>query len=141
MSRTDDVINVAGHRISTGEIEEVLSGHPDVAECAVFGIRDDMKGQVPLGLFVLKNGMRREPEEVAAELVQLVRDEIGPVAFFKLAVSVPRLPKTRSGKILRRVMAQMVDGEEWKTPPTIDDPAILDELLEVLGAAGVGRWA
>ncbi|MEJ2631868.1 MAG: propionyl-CoA synthetase [Acidihalobacter sp.] len=141
MSRTDDVINVAGHRISTGEIEEVLASHPDVAECAVFGIRDDMKGQVPLGLFVLKNGVRREPEEAAAELVQLVRDEIGPVAFFKLVVAVPRLPKTRSGKILRRVMAQMVDGEEWKTPPTIDDPAILDELLEVLGASGVGRWA
>jgi propionyl-CoA synthetase len=139
MSRTDDVINVAGHRLSTGAIEEVLATHPDVAECAVLGVGDDLKGQLPLGLLVLKAGASRPHDDVAAEAVQLVREWIGPVAAFKTAVVVERLPKTRSGKILRGTMRRIADGEEYAVPATIDDPAILGEIeaaLEQVGYAG-----
>jgi propionyl-CoA synthetase len=136
MSRTDDVINVAGHRLSTGAIEEVLAGHPDVAECAVVGVADVMKGQHPLGFVVLKSGVERSEETIVQELIQRVRSEIGPVAAFKEAVVVPRLPKTRSGKILRGTMQKIADGEAYKTPPTIDDPAILDEISESLKLRG-----
>jgi len=136
MARTDDVINVAGHRLSTGAMEEVLASHPDVAECAVIGIADDLKGQVPLGFLCLNAGCNRDEAEVARENVQLVRDRIGPVAAFKLATVVDRLPKTRSGKILRGTMVKIANGESFKMPATIDDPAILDEIavaLKVLG--------
>jgi propionyl-CoA synthetase len=136
MSRTDDVINVAGHRLSTGAVEEVLAAHPDVAECAVLGVADELKGQLPLGLLVLKAGVVRAPEEIAAEAVQLVRERIGPVAAFKTAVVVERLPKTRSGKILRATMRRIADGEDYVTPPTIDDPAILSEIQVALGRLG-----
>jgi propionyl-CoA synthetase len=132
MSRTDDVINVAGHRLSTGAIEEVLASHPDVAECAVIGVRDELKGQLPLGLVVLKSGAARDPDELCAELVARVRERIGPVAAFKRAFVVERLPKTRSGKVLRGTMRRIADGEPWRTPPTIDDPASLDEIRAVL---------
>jgi propionyl-CoA synthetase len=136
MSRTDDVINVAGHRLSTGAIEEVLAGHPDVAECAVIGVADELKGQLPLGMVVLKAGVERDGTEIAAELVQRVRDQIGPVAAFKLVTLVKRLPKTRSGKILRGTMARIADGKEFRMPATIDDPAILDEIGEALRGLG-----
>lgn len=136
MSRTDDVINVAGHRLSTGAIEEVLSGHADVAECAVFGVADQLKGQLPLGLIVLKAGVDRHENDIVKELVQRVRDQIGPVAAFKLAKIVNRLPKTRSGKILRGTMVSIADGTEWKMPATIDDPAILDEITDALLSLG-----
>jgi propionyl-CoA synthetase len=138
MTRTDDIINVAGHRLSTGAIEEVLAGHPDVAECAVVGIADALKGQVPLGFLVLKAGVSKPPEQVAAETVQRVRDRIGPVASFKTPVVVDRLPKTRSGKILRGTMRRIADGEDYRTPATIDDPAILGEIAAELKAAGYG---
>ncbi len=128
MSRTDDVINVAGHRLSTGAIEEVLAAHPDVAECAVMGAADALKGEVPLGCLVLNAGVSRDDDEIIAEAVRLVRDKIGPVAAFKRAVVVARLPKTRSGKILRGTMKKIADGVDWKMPATIDDPAILDEI-------------
>ena len=137
MSRTDDIINVAGHRLSTGAMEEVLADHPDVAECAVTGIQDALKGQVPLGFLVLNAGCERDLGVISAEVVQMVRDRIGPVAAFKQAVVVNRLPKTRSGKILRGVMRNIADGEEWKMPPTIDDPTILDEISEALGLIGL----
>ncbi|HLJ21584.1 MAG TPA: AMP-binding protein, partial [Stellaceae bacterium] len=136
MTRTDDIINVAGHRLSTGGIEEVLAAHPDVAECAVIGVHDGLKGQVPLGFLVLKAGVTKSRTEVQAEAVQLVRDRIGPVASFKTALVVERLPKTRSGKILRGTMRKIADGEEWKMPATIDDPAILGEITEGLRSAG-----
>jgi propionyl-CoA synthetase len=136
MARTDDVINVAGHRLSTGAMEEVLANHPDVAECAVIGVHDELKGQLPMGFVCLTKGVNRPAEEIERELVKLVRQEIGPVAAFKLAVVVDRLPKTRSGKILRATMAKIADGEEFKTPATIDDPAILDEIREA--EAGLG---
>ena len=139
MARTDDIINVAGHRLSTGGMEEVLAGHPDVAECAVIGVADDMKGQVPCGFVVLKSGVTKDPAEIEAELVKLVREKIGPVAAFKIAVTVNRLPKTRSGKILRGTMRQIADGEEYKMPATIDDPAILDEITEALKDRGVAK--
>ncbi len=132
MGRTDDIINVAGHRLSTGAMEEVLASHPDVAECAVVGAADALKGQVPLGLVVLKSGAHRDAAEVARELVALVRDRIGPVAAFKDARVVARLPKTRSGKILRGAIRKLADGVEAPAPPTIDDPAILDEIRDVL---------
>ena len=132
MSRTDDIINVAGHRLSTGAMEEVLASHPDVAECAVIGMRDDFKGQLPLGFLVLNAGINRGAGEVEDEAVQLVRDKIGPVASFKQAIVVQRLPKTRSGKILRSSMAKIVDGEEYKTPATIEDPAVLSEICEAV---------
>ena len=136
MSRTDDVINVAGHRLSTGAIEEVLAAHPDVAECAVIGVRDALKGELPLGCLVLSSGVDRDPAEIVRECVALVREKIGPVAAFKLATVVARLPKTRSGKILRGTMKKIADGDEWKMPATIDDPAILDEITESLKALG-----
>jgi len=132
MGRTDDVINVAGHRLSTGAMEEVLASHPDVAECAVVGAADALKGQVPLGLVVLKAGADRDSAEVARELVALVRERIGPVAAFKDARVVARLPKTRSGKILRGSLRKLADGDDAPAPPTIDDPAILDEIRAVL---------
>jgi propionyl-CoA synthetase len=138
MGRTDDIINVAGHRLSTGGIEEVLSAHPAVAECAVIGIADSLKGEVPCGFVVLKFGVSKTPAEVEKELVALVRDKIGPVAAFKLAVTVSRLPKTRSGKILRGTMKKIADGVDWAMPATIDDPAILDEIAAALKAKGVG---
>jgi propionyl-CoA synthetase len=138
MGRTDDIINVAGHRLSTGAMEEVLASHPDVAECAVIGVADALKGQVPLGLAVLKAGAARPLAEVERELVALVRERIGPVASFKTAHVVPRLPKTRSGKILRASLRRLADGEDPRPPPTIDDPATLDE---VAAALGMGREA
>jgi propionyl-CoA synthetase len=139
MSRIDDVINVAGHRLSTGAIEEVLAGHEDVAECAVIGVANELKGQLPLGLVVLKAGVERDEKQLADELVLRVRNLIGPVAAFKLVAIVSALPKTRSGKILRGTMVKIADGEEWKMPATIDNPAILDaitESLKNLGYAG-----
>ena len=136
MSRTDDIINVAGHRLSTGAMEEVLADHPEVAECAVTGVADEMKGQLPLGFLVLNAGSDADPAAVVKDVVAMVRDRIGPVAAFKQALVVKRLPKTRSGKILRGTMRQMADGEAWKMPATIDDPAILDEIAEALAAAG-----
>ncbi len=136
MARTDDVINVAGHRLSTGAMEEVLASHPDVAECAVIGVKDELKGQLPMGFVCLTKGVNRAHEEIARECVKLVRDEIGPVAAFKLAVVVDRLPKTRSGKILRGIMGKIADGEDFKAPATIDDPAILDEVREAVGSLG-----
>jgi propionyl-CoA synthetase len=139
MARTDDIINVAGHRLSTGEMEEVLATHSDVAECAVIGVADELKGQLPLGLLVLKAGVERPEEDVVSEAVQLVRDRIGPVASFKTAVVVARLPKTRSGKILRGTMRRIADDQEYSVPATIDDPAILDEITEALQRIGYGR--
>jgi propionyl-CoA synthetase len=136
MSRTDDVINVAGHRLSTGQIEEVLAGHPDVAECAVIGVHDSLKGQLPLGLVVLKAGVERGVAELNPELIKRVRDQIGPVAAFKQVAVVSRLPKTRSGKILRGTMVKIADGQSWTMPATIDDPAILDEIAASLRALG-----
>jgi propionyl-CoA synthetase len=134
MGRTDDIINVAGHRLSTGGMEEVLASHPAVAECAVIGIKDSLKGEVPCGFVVLKSGIDRPPPEIEAELVALVRERIGPVASFKLAITVGRLPKTRSGKILRGTMKKIADGDSWTVPATIDDPAILDEIGQALSA-------
>jgi propionyl-CoA synthetase len=139
MSRTDDVINVAGHRLSTGQMEEVLAGHPDVAECAVFGVNDAMKGQLPLGLIVLKAGVQREEKDIVSELVARVREQIGPVAAFKQAKIVARLPKTRSGKILRGTMVKIADGTKWSMPATIDDPTVLREIEESLKAIGYPR--
>jgi propionyl-CoA synthetase len=139
MTRVDDVINVAGHRLSTGQIEEVLGSHNDVAECAVVGVADELKGQVPLGFLVLKSGVNRPTEEITREVVQMVRERVGPVAFFKSALVVPRLPKTRSGKILRGTMQKIADGQPWKMPATIDDPAALDEITGGLRTAGYGN--
>ena len=139
MARTDDVINVAGHRLSTGAMEEVLADHEDVAECAVIGVADEMKGQLPLGMLVLNAGVTRSSAEIVAEAIQHMRDKIGPVAAFKLCVVVERLPKTRSGKILRGTMRSIADGVAWKMPATIDDPVILDEVsgaLQDLGYPG-----
>lgn len=139
MARTDDVINVAGHRLSTGGMEEVLAAHPDVAECAVIGVTDQLKGQLPLGFLCTNAGTSRPDEDIVNECVKLVRDRIGPVAAFRLAVVVDRLPKTRSGKILRGVMVKMADGESFKMPATIDDPAILDEIREALTTLGYAK--
>jgi propionyl-CoA synthetase len=139
MSRTDDIINVAGHRLSTGAMEEILADHPDVAECAVFGVADDLKGQLPIGLLVLKAGVDRDPEEITKEVIQMVRDRIGPVACFKTAAVVKRLPKTRSGKTLRGTMQKMADNAEFRMPATIDDPVILEEIDEALVSIGYGR--
>ena len=138
MGRTDDIINVAGHRLSTGGMEEALSGHQDVAECAVLGIKDALKGEVPCGFIVLKMGVNRPHAEIEQECVQLVRDKIGPVAAFKLAITVQRLPKTRSGKILRGTMKKIADGEAWTMPATIEDPKVLDEIGGALKVRGVG---
>ena len=137
MGRTDDIINVAGHRLSTGGMEEVLASHPAVAECAVIGIKDALKGEQPCGFVVLKSGVTQSPLQIEKEIVQLVRDRIGPVAAFKIAITVNRLPKTRSGKILRGTMKKIADGDEWSSPATIDDPAILDEIAAALGAKGI----
>jgi propionyl-CoA synthetase len=139
MARTDDIINTAGHRLSTGAMEEVLAAHPDVAECAVVGVADDLKGQLPVGFLVLKAGVERPHDEIVAEVVQLVRDRIGPVAAFKSAVVVDRLPKTRSGKILRGTMRRIADSEPYTTPATIDDPAILDEIADGLRTIGYAQ--
>jgi propionyl-CoA synthetase len=136
MSRIDDIINVAGHRLSTGAMEEVLASHPDVAECAVIGAADELKGELPLGLLVLKAGVKRPPDDIVKEIVALVRDKIGPVAAFKQAQIVKRLPKTRSGKILRGTMRKIADGQEYTVPPTIDDPAILGEIGDALKTLG-----
>ncbi len=136
MSRVDDIINVAGHRLSTGAMEEVLAGHPDVAECAVVGVADALKGEIPVGFVVTKAGVDRSDAELAKQLVERVRERIGPVAAFKLAMVVKRLPKTRSGKILRGTMKKIADGTDYSMPATIDDPAILDEIAENLKKAG-----
>jgi propionyl-CoA synthetase len=138
MGRTDDIINVAGHRLSTGGMEEVLASHQDVAECAVLGIKDELKGEVPCGFIVLKAGVNRPPEEIEKECVQLVRDKIGPVASFRLAIVVARLPKTRSGKILRGTVKKIADGEPWTMPATIEDTKVLDEIGSALKGKGVG---
>jgi propionyl-CoA synthetase len=132
MGRTDDIINVAGHRLSTGGMEEILASHPDVAECAVLGIKDQIKGEVPCGFLVLKAGVERSPAEIEKEIVALVRDKLGPVAAFKLAITVGRLPKTRSGKILRGTIKKIADGDQWAMPATIEDPKVLDEIGEAL---------
>ena len=136
MSRTDDIINTAGHRLSTGAMEEVIASHPDVAECAVTGVADEIKGEIPLGFIVLKAGVTRDPAVILSELYRMVRERIGPIASFKSAAVVRRLPKTRSGKILRGTMKKIADGEPYQVPPTIDDPAILDEIRESLSALG-----
>jgi propionyl-CoA synthetase len=141
MARTDDIINVAGHRLSTGALEEVIAGHPDVAECAVIGIADALKGQVPAGFVVLKSGVSKSSDDIEREIIQKVRDEIGPVAAFKLALTIQRLPKTRSGKILRGTMRQIADGEPYKMPATIDDPAILEEIRQALQTRGLAAEA
>ncbi len=141
MARTDDVINVAGHRLSTGQMEEVIAQHKDVAECAVIGIADDLKGQNAAGMVVLNNGVNRPTADIEAEIIKLVRDVIGPVAAFKTVMVVKRLPKTRSGKILRATVRQIADGEAWKMPATIEDPAVLAELTEALQAKGLAAKA
>jgi len=139
MSRTDDVINVAGHRLSTGAIEEVLAAHNDVAECAVMGVADKLKGQLPVGFLVLKAGVDRDSDAIVSETVQMVRDRVGPVAVFKKAVIVARLPKTRSGKVLRGTMRKIADSEEYRVPATIEDPAVLDEIKLALQSIGYGQ--
>jgi propionyl-CoA synthetase len=136
MGRTDDIINVAGHRLSTGGMEEALASHPDVAECAVIGVKDELKGEQPCGFVVLKSGVTRSPMDIEKDLVKLVRDKIGPVAAFKIAITVNRLPKTRSGKILRGTMKKIADHDPWTMPATIDDPAIMDEIVAALQAKG-----
>ncbi len=138
MARTDDIINVAGHRLSTGAMEEVCASHPDVAECAVIGIADPLKGQVPAGFLVINANVSRETEEIEKEVIGLVRERIGPVAAFRTAVCVKRLPKTRSGKILRSTIQKIIDRQPWTMPATIDDPAILDEITELLRSKGIG---
>lgn len=138
MARTDDIINVAGHRLSTGGMEEALSYHPDVAECAVVGVADKLKGQLPIGFIVLKSGVNKAPGDVEAECVKLVREKIGAVAALRTVMVVARLPKTRSGKILRGTVRSIADGAEWKMPATIDDPAVLDELTQAMAARSVG---
>jgi len=139
MGRTDDIINIAGHRLSTGAMEEVLSSHPDVAECAVAGVRDPVKGEVPLGFVVLKAGVTKDQEAIASELIALVRQKIGPIASFKAAAVVKRLPKTRSGKILRGTIKKIADGVPCQVPATIDDPLILDEITDTLHGLGYPR--
>ncbi len=139
MARTDDVINVAGHRLSTGQMEEVVAKHKNIGECAVIGVADAMKGQLPVGFVVLNAGVDRPSAEIEAEVIKLVRDEIGPVAAFKNVIVVKRLPKTRSGKILRGTMRCIADGEAYKMPATIDDPAILGEITDVLKGRGMAQ--
>ena len=139
MSRTDDIINVAGHRLSTGAMEEILADHPDVAECAVLGVEDKLKGQVPVGFVVLNAGVSREPVDIVAEVIQMVRERIGPVASFKTATVVKRLPKTRSGKILRGTIQKIADNTPYNVPATIDDPAILQEMEEALVGIGYAK--
>ncbi len=137
LGRTDDIINVAGHRLSTGGMEEVIASHPDVAECAVLGVKDEIKGEQPCGFMVLKAGVTRPNAQIEREIVALVREKIGPVAAFKLALVVPRLPKTRSGKILRGTMKKFADHVSWNMPATIDDPAVLDEIGAALHGRGI----
>jgi len=139
MARTDDIINVAGHRLSTGAMEEVLADHPDVAECAVLGVDDKLKGQLPIGFLVLNAGVERPHHEIIAEVIKMVRERIGPVAAFKTATVVARLPKTRSGKILRGTIQKIADNKAWKMPATIDDPVILDEITDALQTIGLGQ--
>ncbi|MCL0064814.1 propionyl-CoA synthetase, partial [Dehalococcoidia bacterium] len=139
MTRTDDIINVAAHRLSTGGMEEVLADHPDVAECAVVGVEDELKGQVPIGFLVLNAGVMRDHDEIIKEVIQMVRDRIGPVASFKTAAVVKRLPKTRSGKILRGTIQKIADNKEYKTPATIDDPATLEEMEQALNSIGYAK--
>jgi propionyl-CoA synthetase len=139
MSRVDDIINVAGHRLSTGGMEEVLASHPDVAECAVIGVADEIKGEVPVGFVVTKAGVERDDGEVIRELIERVRERIGPVAAFKTSIVVKRLPKTRSGKILRGTMKRIAEGADYTVPATIDDPAILGEIAEALKHVGYPR--
>ena len=139
MARTDDVINVAGHRLSTGQLEEVLADHPDVAECAVIGVADQIKGQLPLGLICLYPSSQRNSEEIIAEAIDLVRSRVGRVAALNKIIVVDRLPKTRSGKVLRGTVAKIANGTDWTMPATIDDPIILDEVtaaLKTIGYAG-----
>jgi propionyl-CoA synthetase len=136
MGRTDDIINVAGHRLSTGAMEEVLASHPDVAECAVAGVHDPVKGEVPLGFVVVKAGVTKTQDQMEPELITLVRQKIGPIASFKAAAVVKRLPKTRSGKILRATIKKIADGAPYTVPATIDDPAILDEITDTLRGMG-----
>jgi propionyl-CoA synthetase len=139
LGRTDDIINVAGHRLSTGGMEEVLASHPDVAECAVLGVKDAIKGEQPCGFFVLKSGARRGPDIIEKEIIALVRDKIGPVASFKIAIAVARLPKTRSGKILRGTIKKIADGDSWAVPATIEDPRALEEIAAALMARGLAN--
>ncbi len=139
MSRVDDIINVAGHRLSTGAMEEVLSAHPDIAECAVVGVADEIKGEVPVGFVVTKAGVVRTDGEIVKELVEKIRQQIGPVASFRTALVVKRLPKTRSGKILRGTMKRIAESQEYTAPATIDDPAVLDEIAESLKGVGYAK--
>jgi len=139
MARTDDIINVAGHRLSTGAIEEVLAEHPDVAECAVIGVADQLKGQLPLGFLVLNLGVDQEVGDIVGDSVRLVRDKIGAVAAFRTAVVVDRLPKTRSGKILRGTMSCIADGTDYKAPATIEEPVVLDEIGVALRTVGYAQ--
>jgi propionyl-CoA synthetase len=141
MGRVDDIIIVAGHNLSTGSMEQAIASHSDVAECAVFGVRDALKTQLPVGMIVLKAGVSRSPELIVSELAEVVREQVGPVANFKQAAVVKRLPKTRSGKILRGVMREIANGEPYKVPATIDDPVILDEIKEALRGLGYAREA
>jgi len=141
MGRIDDVINVAGHRLSTGEMEELIGGHPAVAECAVVGIDDELRGQVPVGFVVLKDGQDKSQDEMAQELIAIIRREIGAVAYFRQSAIVKRLPKTRSGKILRKTIRQLASEAEVAVPPTIDDPVILDELREMMQERKIGQYA
>ena len=139
MARTDDVINVAGHRLSTGAMEEILASHIDVAECAVIGVEDELKGQLPLGFLCINKGVSRSEGEIINECIKLIREKIGPVAAFKTAIIVDRLPKTRSGKILRAIMVKIANGASWLTPATIDDPEILNEIELKLKEIGYGQ--
>ena len=139
MGRVDDVINVAGHRLSTGEMEEFVASHPAVAECDVVGIADELRGQRPVGFVVLKDGVAIDETALESELVGIVREQIGAVAFFRTAILVKRLPKTRSGKILRKTIRQIADGESYTVPSTIDDPVILEEIADSLQRRGVGQ--
>ena len=132
MSRIDDVINVAGHRLSTGQMEEILASHRDIAECAVVGVADEFKGQIPIGFAVLNAGVERAHEDISAELVALVRERVGPVASFKTVAIVDALPKTRSGKTLRATIRKIADGERWSVPPTIEDATVLDGFVQLL---------
>ncbi|OQX08522.1 MAG: propionyl-CoA synthetase, partial [Desulfobulbaceae bacterium A2] len=139
MGRMDDVINIAGHRLSTGAMEEIIATHQDVAECAVIGVDDQLKGQLPLGLVVLKAGVNRDHDEIVRELAQMVRGQIGPIACYKTSAVVSRLPKTRSGKILRGTMRAIAAGREYRAPSTIDDPAVLQEITEEMHKLGLPK--
>ena len=140
MGRTDDVINVAGHRLSTGEMEELIAGHPAIAECAVTGIDDELRGQVPVGFVVLKDGVEMTQEQMQKKLVEIIRRDIGAVSCFRQSCIVKRLPKTRSGKILRKTISKLAVDTEVSIPPTIDDPVILDEIRDVMRERGIGQF-